>query len=1817
MKKLFAFLLTVLIGLGSLTLSAQQMNVTIVANGSETNNYLPFYGLWGDEAQHNQVIYNEGVMSDLIGSEIYGMTFFLPSTPSWAGQTFTIKLGIATPSSFSSPTYVNTPLTTVYTGPLTVTSDTMYIEFTSPFTYNGGNLLFDLTSTSGTWNGSEFYGITSTGGGMYAYGSNGPYVEDFLPKAKIYFTGGASCLSPQVGQVTNITDHAALFVWSPRANETTWEILLAPLGADITDSIWISVTDTTYSFTGLASNTAYTAYVRSDCGSETSGAMSINFTTDCDQDAIPFSQGFELTTPGALPSCWSTYPTYSDYPYVYDYNAYNSAHSLYCYQSTYNGNLDIFTILPKFDTTVALNTLFMRYMLLAYGEGTITVGAMTDPSDTATFTAVQSFQINGYGDEHQEYEVSFANYTGSGHYMVIRMQTYDYMSSYFDNFLVNLIPTCERPTVITVDSVTNNSVFFNWTPASSTSAWQVAIAPINDSLDENNLDWVAATDTTHMFDNLDFDTRYRLFVRANCGDEFSETRTIDFRTDCDIYVAPYQETFYGFNINPSPCWAMYNGLANSTVTSTSSLTPTDYGWYYYSGTSAVFPQGHPYCNVYGAYVQYWLVSPAIDLSQMTDPVLKFELALTTYNGSSPVSPGNQDDDRFIVMISTDDGATWSMANATIWSNTAGGDYVYDNIAPTGNDIYIPLTQYIDSTIRIAFYVESTEYNGDSYLRFYNVNVMETPECLRPETISVVTVGLDEATITWDGDPDEGNSWEVVLGTPGFTPDPDSVVTATTNEYTFYDLTPGTQYEVYVRTLCNDNSLTPWSNVFSFMTLSGLPAELPYFCGFEDAIENSAWTIVNGNNANMWFIGADSNAVFDGDSALYISNDSGTTNAYSITSNSSVWAYRDIAFPDGASEFHISINWKGIAEECCDYLKVFIGDPAAVYAGLSTAPSGATPLSGNLNNEANWKNETFVLGASYAGSVKRLYFLWYNDYSVGSNPPAAIDNITITSENCVRPTNLEVSNVLSDGATITITPGHDTDTEWEVMLVSDTTVTVTTGTLTFDVTNLTPATHYTLYARTICGSGDTSVYSLPVTFNTECVRITSVPVTWDFESNNIAGTNSYPLPACWTRQNGSYPYAYDYDYYAHSGNVCLYFYNYYQNRLVSMTEIDTNVLDISNLQISFYAALSSSYYGAADLVVGVMTDPLDASTFTPVDTVSISTNFYPSAPYEASLDGYTGHGSYIALMNSVGPDNYGSLTVDDITLEEIPLCSRPKDLTVVTDMNSADLSWTSNATAFTVYYRESGTSTWQTLNGVTTTSTTLTGLTAGTTYEWYVETACGGGSELHSSTFSFTTSICSLANQCTYTFNLSDGYGDGWNNGYITVYQNNIPVFVIEMTSGSSLTVPVNLCHGDSTTLVWTAGNYQDEASFVVLNPDGTALYSSPTMDNYLTPYTFVSDCGFGPVTTDPTVSTQAATAISQTGATLNGTITNPDNVTITAKGFEWTPLLGTDTTQVTVTGNVLTYDLTGLTPNTDYVFRAFITFNGTTVYGNGLIFTTLEQGQLAEPSATTLPATDVMQTTATLNGTIANPDNVTITAQGFEWKQASASNYTTVNATGATMTHNLTGLTANTPYTYRAFVTTANGTHYGADVNFTTQEEPVEPCDVPTGLHTTDIQNESVAIAWDANANVTSWNIQYKPVGGQLASASSNTNSYTITGLTGNTDYEIQIQAVCANGTSDWTSVLAVHTDNVGIENWLENSVSLYPNPAKEYVDIRVDGDLNVTTMEVYDVYGKLINTVNVVENPTRINVSNLANGMYFVRVTTEAGAVTKSFVKK
>ena len=51
--------------------------------------------------------------------------------------------------------------------------------------------------------------------------------------------------------------------------------------------------------------------------------------------------------------------------------------------------------------------------------------------------------------------------------------------------------------------------------------------------------------------------------------------------------------------------------------------------------------------------------------------------------------------------------------------------------------------------------------------------------------------------------------------------------------------------------------------------------------------------------------------------------------------------------------------------------------------------------------------------------------------------------------------------------------------------------------------------------------------------------------------------------------------------------------------------------------------------------------------------------------------------------------------------------------------------------------------------------------------------------------------------------------------------------------------------------------------------------------------------------------------------------------------------------------------------------------------------------------------------------------------------------------------------------------------------------------------------------------------------------------------------------------------------------------------------------------MEVFDVFGKLMSSVEVNDNTVTIDATSYASGVYFVRILTEKGMVTKRIVKK
>ena len=170
MKKILFFLLTALIGLSSLSLSAQSVTV---ADGSSTNSYIPVYGLWLDASQHNQIIYPESMLTDLVGENINMMMFYFNSEPSssWSSSV-TLSVGTTVNSSFPSVSFDQSPISQVYSGNFSIANGMLTFVFDSAFTYTGGNLLLDIVTVAGNYSSASFYGASQSSASIYTYNSN-------------------------------------------------------------------------------------------------------------------------------------------------------------------------------------------------------------------------------------------------------------------------------------------------------------------------------------------------------------------------------------------------------------------------------------------------------------------------------------------------------------------------------------------------------------------------------------------------------------------------------------------------------------------------------------------------------------------------------------------------------------------------------------------------------------------------------------------------------------------------------------------------------------------------------------------------------------------------------------------------------------------------------------------------------------------------------------------------------------------------------------------------------------------------------------------------------------------------------------------------------------------------------------------------------------------------------------------------------------------------------------------------------------------------------------------------------------------------------------------------------------------------------------------------------------------------------------------------------------------------------------------------------------------------------------------------------------
>ena len=199
----------------------------------------------------------------------------------------------------------------------------------------------------------------------------------------------------------------------------------------------------------------------------------------------------------------------------------------------------------------------------------------------------------------------------------------------------------------------------------------------------------------------------------------------------------------------------------------------------------------------------------------------------------------------------------------------------------------------------------------------------------------------------------------------------------------------------------------------------------------------------------------------------------------------------------------------------------------------------------------------------------------------------------------------------------------------------------------------------------------------------------------------------------------------------------------------------------------------------------------------------------------------------------------------------------------------------------------------------------------------------------------------------------------------------------------------------------------------------------------------------------PTVVSDAASSVTQTTATMNGTV-NPNGVEVSNCEFEYgttisygktatcAVLPGSDESPVAVSAAVA-----GLAANTTYHYRIVAANTGGSNQAQDETFKTTPN----PPSVVTKPASAIAQTTATLNGTV-NPNGAKVTKCEFEYgttisygKTATCAVLPGSDESPVAVSAAVAGLAANTTYHYRivaATAATASAQSEGSDETFKT-----------------------------------------------------------------------------------------------------------------------------------------------------------------------------------
>jgi|GEM_PF-1190577 len=1162
----------------------------------------------------------------------------------------------------------------------------------------------------------------------------------------------SSCPTPQNITVAQIAADSVTLTWSADTLASDWTLYYGQPGFSIDTALFITTTDTFATITGLLPNTSYECIVVASCDGDLSNpAFPLAFRTSClpiPADSLPYFENFDsypattaVTAGQELDPCWIKGTNYSsDYPYLYSSYSVSSPNSLRFYSST---TYYSYAALPLFETDI--HQLQVNFDIVRYSTSytsKLTVGVMTNPYDLSTFTPIATcYPGNLSAGDSASFEVLFDSYQGTSGYIAFLAPNDSSNYSNLDNVRVSLIPDCRRSDGLRASNITHNSADLTWHNSSlSPSSFIIAYGTSPDFTPATATQTVTVYDTAATLTGLTDYTTYYWAVRALCSSDtgaWSSVASFTTLLDCGPNFVNIIDTI-GHGTSTSSIYTMYPSTSYPTAYSRNIFTVEELaamGIYSNNRINSI----SLHCGSTGGTINDVRIYAAeTDLEGFSSTAANDTLSRTDmtllYSGNVVCTPGQWIEIPFDTVFQFSGTRNLMLLLARQSTSSASITFRYTSTSPDYRSCY--------------GYRSSASTVNNSATRTYNrTNIMfnicsEVPSCEWPTNITLTNLTNTEAAFAWQG---TAVRYETAVGPAGFNPD---TIASLAGLHQFTDsthinltaLNSNTEYDFYIRSYCSSGDTSDWSIPLTFRTPCN-PASLPFTENFESYSSgssnplNSCWR--KGTNSSTAYPYPYSTNAINGNISLYFyAYRSSTTNYYSYA------ALPLMAAP--ADSLQITFNMRRYNSTSTNYTsRIVVGlmtDPSdiATFTPVDTidmhddeplsirgieVPFAGFPNSGQY---IALYNETPEL---YAGSTTAYSYVYIDDITVDYIPscPSPI-NVTVADTNVTTTTALVswTNRAASVGYELEygpegFTPGSGTSA----------TSTTTSATLT----GLTPGTHYDVYVRAICGGADTGNWSFPANFTTLCVPIDMLPVTFDFEGLQT-GTTA-PLPVCWNHinngtTNGYYPYPYSSTTYAHSGSNVLYWYmstttgTYGDYALAVLPEIDTLVYPANTLEISFWGRGSSSSTDNS-IILGMMTDPTDQTTFVPVQTITMNTTV---SFYQVSFAGYTGHGSYPAFRKNRGTTS-GYAYIDDVTIAQLSPCPRPYNLqSLSSTATTATITWTDTigSTQWQIVYQPVGSSAVY-YETVLSDTATITGLNPSTVYTFRVQAYCPTSSDL--------------------------------------------------------------------------------------------------------------------------------------------------------------------------------------------------------------------------------------------------------------------------------------------------------------------------------------------------------------------------------------------------------------------------------------------------------------------------------------------------------